>query len=99
MKGSLGYPSVIHLICSSIPIFGYGIRDLSMCLLDRNWEKDRKTFDTYLSNFMDATIPVCAYICPEGTTISESTYQRSQSFAKKTNRPILEVGSWTFVDL
>ena len=62
----------------SIPVMGYAFRDMGMCLLDRNWEKDKKTFDTYLSNFVNAAIPVCTYICPEGTTLSESTYQRKQ---------------------
>lgn len=79
------------IICRSIPVVGYGIRELGMCLLDRNWEKDRKTFDNYLSNYVNASIPVCTYICPEGTTLSESTYQRSQAYAKKTNRPVFEV--------
>ena len=80
-----------ELLTRSIPVMGYGIRDMGMCLLDRNWEKDKKTFDTYLSNYVNATIPVCTYICPEGTTLSESTYQRSQAYAKKTGRPIFEV--------
>ena len=67
------------------------MRDLSMCLLDRNWEKDRHTFDTYLDTLANASHPICAYICPEGTTLSQSTYERSQAYAKRANRPVFEV--------
>lgn len=81
MKGSLG----------SIPVFGYAVRDANMCLLDRNWEKDRATFDNYLDGFISAKNPVLSLLYPEGTTYARSTYESSHRFAKKTGRPVLEV--------
>lgn len=67
------------------------MRDLNMCLLDRNWEKDRQTFDQYLNNFIHSTIPICSYICPEGTTLTRSTHEKSLAYASKSNRPHFEV--------
>lgn len=80
-----------YVLCSSVPVLGYIVRDLNMCLLARNWESDRKTFDEYLENYIQSATPTCAYICPEGTTFTHHSFERSQSYAKRSNRPVLQV--------
>ena len=42
---------------SSIPVIGYAIRDVNMCFLDRNWEKDRHNLDVFIENFISAASP------------------------------------------
>lgn len=81
---------------SSIPVIGYAIRDVNMCFLDRNWEKDRHNLDTFISNFISAASPISVLLCPEGTTLTQESYERSQRYAKKVDRPCLEVGGRFF---
>ena len=76
---------------SSIPVIGYAIRDVNMCFLDRNWEKDRHNLDVFIENFISAASPISVLLCPEGTTLTQETYERSQRYAKKVDRPCLEV--------
>lgn len=86
----------------SVPTFGYIVKDLGMCLLDRNWQTDQTHFKDFMTRFETHPRPVCVFICPEGTTITErpsvsplsrvDTYKRSQEYAVKTNRPVFEVG-------
>lgn len=87
-----------YVLFSSVPVLGYIVRDLNMCLLARNWESDRKTFDEYLENYIQSETPTCAYICPEGTTFTHHSFERSQSYAKKSNRPVLQVGLLSGID-
>ena len=55
---------------SKIPTLGYVVKDLGMCLLDRNWEKDQKHFKDFLEVFETHPRPLCVFLCPEGTTIT-----------------------------
>lgn len=82
---------------SSIPVIGYAIRDVNMCFLDRNWEKDRHNLDTFIANFISAASPISVLLCPEGTTLTQESYERSQRYAKKVDRPCLEVGCSFFI--
>lgn len=82
---------------SSIPVIGYAIRDVNMCFLDRNWEKDRHNLDVFIENFISAASPISVLLCPEGTTLTQETYERSQRYAKKVDRPCLEVPPFPFV--
>lgn len=89
MKGSL----------RSIPVFGYAIQDIHMCLLDRNWENDRSHFDSFLTDYLASLKPISCLMCPEGTTFARSTYESSQRYAKKSGRPVLEVRCVIFIPI
>ena len=88
---------------SKIPTLGYVIKDLGMCLLDRNWEKDQQHFKDFIEVFENHPRPLCVFLCPEGTTITYrmnvlwfsplDTHVKSQAFAKKTDRPVFDVFS------
>ena len=43
-----------------------------MCLLDRNWEKDQQHFKDFMQVFENHPRPLCVFMCPEGTTFTES---------------------------
>ena len=74
-------------------MIGYAIREVQMCFLDRNWDSDRHNLDVYIKNFISAENPISVLLCPEGTTLTQESYQRSQRYAKKVDRPCLEVKS------
>ena len=103
MKGSIGYHPFYFFTRRSVPTFGYIVKDLGMCLLDRNWQSDQSHFKDFMTRFETHPRPMCAFICPEGTTITarstsplvscEDTYKRSQEYAAKTNRPVFEVST------
>ena len=80
MKGSI----------AKVPAFGPIVQDLNMCLLDRNWTTDQTHFKTFLERFETHPRPTCVFLCPEGTTIVQSSYERSQDYARRTGRPVLE---------
>ncbi|KAK8800299.1 hypothetical protein WA171_004933 [Blastocystis sp. BT1] len=80
MKGSLG----------KIPILGPVVQDLNMCLLDRHWETDQDHFRHFLERFESHPCAECVFFCPEGTTITRASYERSKSFAQRSNRPKFE---------
>ena len=88
MKGDLG----------SIPVFGYAMRDVNMCMLARDWERDRTSFDNYLDAFISAKNPIMCLLYPEGTTYAGSTYATSQRYATKMGRPVLEVSIFYCID-
>ena len=75
----------------SIPLFGYAIKDLHMCFLDRNWERDQLPFDSFLTDYLTSLNPISFLLSPEGTVYCRSTYERSQRYAKNAGRPVLEV--------
>ena len=53
-----------------IPALGYVVKDLGMCLLDRDWEKDQQHFKDFMHVFENHPRPLCVFLCPEGTTIT-----------------------------
>ena len=69
MKGSIGQSLIILLISRKLPALGYVVKDLGMCLLDRNWEKDQKHFKDFIDVFENHPRPLCVFLCPEGTTV------------------------------
>lgn len=64
-----------------------------MCLLDRHWETDQDHFRHFLERFESHPCAECVFFCPEGTTITRASYERSKSFAQRSNRPKFEVWS------
>lgn len=44
-----------------------------MCLLDRDWKSDQKNFTLFLEQFEHHPRPVCVFLCPEGTTITQGS--------------------------
>lgn len=69
-----------------------------MCLLDRDWKSDQKNFSLFLEQFEHHPRPVCVFLCPEGTTITQGSssflslflmHRIAQSLAgiRKTHRP------------
>ena len=94
------YPS-----CSSkVPAFGPIVQELNMCLLDRDWKRDQKNFAQFLEQFEHHPRPVCVFLCPEGTTITQgwvflicferiASLDRSQQFARRAGRPVFDVFS------
>ena len=69
MKGSIGYNHIYLIRDSKIPALGYVVKDLGMCLLDRNWEKDQQHFKDFLNVFENHPRPLCVFLYPEGTTV------------------------------
>ena len=85
-----------------VPMFGPIVQELNMCLLDRDWKADQKNFAMYLKQFETHPRPVCVFLCPEGTTITQGSLcfrafsaaeslHRSQEYAKRNGRPVFEV--------
>ena len=62
-----------------------------MCLLDRHWETDQKHFKRFLERFETHPRPECVFLCPEGTTITHKSHEKSVAYAARTNRPQFEV--------
>lgn len=70
-------------------------------LLERNWEKDSTNIDHYMADLIHNNDNKWLLIFPEGTTRhacmrrmslkSLVTVPKSQAYAKKTGRPVLEV--------
>lgn len=52
-----------------------------MCLLDRDWKSDQKNFSLFLEQFEHHPRPVCVFLCPEGTTITQGSSSFSVSNA------------------
>ena len=91
MKGSLRFAFIYLFMFSKIPILGYVVQDLNMCLLDRNWETDQAHFRTFLERFTTHPCGECVFLCPEGTTRTAKNISKSKAFATKTNRPQFDV--------
>lgn len=88
----------------SVPIFGWSMRFFDFVFLNRKWEQDQAHFTKKLRGFVESSYPFCLLIFPEGTTLSQESLRKSESFATKlgvtpTSRVLLPrvLGMWEAV--
>lgn len=86
-----------------IPIFGWAMQHFVFIFLQRQWADDQIYLHKLLS-FLTTREPEASYlIFPEGTDLSESNRDKSNSFAAKTDLPPREYSlyprttGWTFM--
>lgn len=70
-----------------IPIFGWGAQFYNFIFLSRKWDTDRYRFKSALNHLKNPMDPMWLLIFPEGTNLSATTRQKSQSWAKKSGIP------------
>jgi len=74
-----------------IPIFGWGVYFLDFLFLTRKWEQDEMVLKKKVRDWCADGKPFWYLIFPEGTTVQTQDLEKSQLFAKKHNRPHLDL--------
>lgn len=73
-----------------VPIFGWGMQMMDFIFLKRDMTKDRAKIQRQMTEFSLDKFPFWLVIFPEGTTVHKEYVDKSQAFAKRTNRPCLQ---------
>ncbi|KAK3074059.1 hypothetical protein LTR53_003838 [Teratosphaeriaceae sp. CCFEE 6253] len=70
-----------------LPIFGWGAQFYNFIFLSRKWETDKYRFKQAFNHLRNPDDPMWLLIFPEGTNLSETTREKSASWAKKSGVP------------
>jgi len=70
-----------------IPIIGWAWKFGEIGFLERNWEKDKSTMDSFVKNIKEYEDPVWLLFFPEGTRFTAEKHAVSMEFATKTGMP------------
>ncbi|KAF2205044.1 acyltransferase-domain-containing protein [Delitschia confertaspora ATCC 74209] len=67
----------------NIPIIGWSCQFYNFIFLSRHWEEDKQRFQKHLAQLKDPKKPMWLIIFPEGTNLSKTTREKSQTWAQK----------------
>jgi len=73
-----------------IPIIGWAWKFGEIGFLERNWEKDKSTMDSFVQNIKEYADPVWLLFFPEGTRFTAEKHAVSMDFAAKAGLPHLK---------
>jgi len=73
-----------------IPIIGWAWKFGEIGFMERNWEKDKSTLDSFAKNIKEYADPVWLLFFPEGTRFTPEKHAVSMEFASKTGLPHLK---------
>ncbi|XP_001627790.2 lysocardiolipin acyltransferase 1 [Nematostella vectensis] len=74
----------------NVPGPGWAMQNSMYIFLRRRWEHDQGYLSSVLQYFKEASYPLQLLIFPEGTNLDIASKAKSDSFAKKNNRPSYE---------
>jgi lysocardiolipin and lysophospholipid acyltransferase len=77
----------------NVPVGGWLVNLHKMCFLEKNYEKDKVTIETYLKDMRDKDIPHWLMLYPEGTFVTMNTrniLEKTQRYARENNLNVYE---------